>query len=237
VGQTVVVVPQGDREAYDAALAEHGDRLAAVLIDLMPNRAGLVPADPAFVTHLRETTRRVGAALIVDEVITYRLGVGGLHARYGIEPDLVTFGKVVGGGYPVGAVGGRAEIMEVFDPRRGGAVGWGGTFSANPVTMTAGRVALEHLDEPAIARLDQLGELLRSLLAESGVAASGGGSLTQLRESVDRGGLWWESYRRGVMTGTNGLVALSTPMTEHDVRAIADALVEAVRTMKKETPA
>jgi glutamate-1-semialdehyde 2,1-aminomutase len=237
VGQTVVVVPQGDREAYDAALAEHGDRLAAVLVDLMPNRAGLVPADPAFVTHLRETTRRLGAVLVVDEVITYRLGVGGLHQRYGIEPDLVTFGKVIGGGYPVGGLGGRTEIMDVFDPRRGTAVGWGGTFSANPVTMTAGRVALEHLDETAIARLDRLGELLRGLLAEAGVAASGGGSLTRLREPVDVGQLWWEAYRRGVMAGTNGLVALSTPMTEDDVRTIASALVDAVRTVKKETSA
>ncbi|WP_019144874.1 aspartate aminotransferase family protein [Aeromicrobium massiliense] len=237
VGQTVVVVPQGDRAAYDAALDEHGDDLAGVLVDLMPNRAGLVPADPGFVTHLRETTRRLGAVLVVDEVITYRLDVGGLHQRYGIEPDLVTFGKVIGGGYPVGGLGGRAEIMDVFDPRRQGAVGWGGTFSANPVTMTAGRVALEHLDEAAIARLDRLGELLRGLLAEAGVAASGGGSLTRLREPVDVGELWWEAYRRGVMAGTNGLVALSTPMTEDDVRTIASALVDAVRTVKKETPA
>ncbi|WP_207392711.1 aminotransferase class III-fold pyridoxal phosphate-dependent enzyme [Aeromicrobium sp. IC_218] len=237
VGQTVVVVPQGDRAAYDAALAEHGDDLAGVLVDLMPNRAGLVPADPDFVTHLRETTRRLGAVLVVDEVITYRLGVGGLHQRYGIEPDLVTFGKVIGGGYPVGGLGGRAEIMDVFDPRRSGAVGWGGTFSANPVTMTAGRVALEHLDETAIARLDRLGELLRGLLAEGGVAATGGGSLTRLREPVDVGELWWQAYRRGVMAGTNGLVALSTPMTEDDVRTIASALVDAVRTVKKETPA
>jgi len=75
------------------------------------------------------------------------------------------------------------------------------------------------------------------LLAEAGVAASGGGSLTRLREPVDVGQLWWEAYRRGVMAGTNGLVALSTPMTEDDVRTIASALVDAVRTVKKETSA
>ena len=129
-----------------------GDEVAAVLIDLMPNRAGLRPADPAFVELVRQRTRQHGVLLIVDEVITLRLEVGGLHQRYGLEPDLVTVGKVVGGGFPVGAVGGRTEVLESFNPLSDSRVAWGGTFSANPVTMRAGTAALRMFGAPRSPR-------------------------------------------------------------------------------------
>jgi len=82
----------------------------------MPNRAGLERASDEFVHHVRAVTRAAGALMIVDEVITFRLATGGLHQQYGIEPDLVTLGKVIGGGFPVGAVGGRRDVMAIFDP-------------------------------------------------------------------------------------------------------------------------
>ena len=153
-----------------------------------------------------------------------------------MEPDLVTLAKIIGGGFPVGAVGGTEEVMAVFDPQRSTHVGWGGTFSANPVSMTAGLVALEHLDASAIDRLNELGNMLRQLLRAEGVAVSGFGSLSQIREDLDLKRLWWELYLDGVLAGTNGLLALSTPMTEDDIRRIArtvTTVIDAVKTKKQ----
>ncbi|WP_313817132.1 aminotransferase class III-fold pyridoxal phosphate-dependent enzyme [Citricoccus sp.] len=227
VRSDVVVLPQGNVEAFDEVIAEHGDRVAAVLIDLMPNRAGLVPADPAFVEHIREATRAVGALMIVDEVISLRLSLGGLAAEYGADPDLITAGKIIGGGFPIGAVGGRADVLAVFDPLADTSVGWGGTFSANPVSMTAGRVAMQLFDAEAVQRLNGAGDRLRESLLAAGVAVTGRGSLMRLREPGEPADLWWAAYERGVMIGTNGLISLSTAMTEQDLATIERSIVKA----------
>ncbi len=107
----IVTAPVGDAERFLEALEAHGDRLACVLLDLMPNRAGLAPADADFVTLVRRETARRGVALVVDEVITFRLGYGGMQDCHGLTPDLTVLGKIIGGGLPVGAFGGRADIM------------------------------------------------------------------------------------------------------------------------------
>jgi len=164
VGGDVVVAPAGDADALLAALQANGERLAAVIVDPVPNRAGLRPADPDYLTLLRAETERLGILLISDEVLTFRLGPSGALGRYGLRPDLITLGKLIGGGFPVGAVGGREDIMAVFDPRRADAVGHGGTFSANPVTLRAGLAALEAWDEREIDRLNRLGDGLRAAL-------------------------------------------------------------------------
>lgn len=171
--------------------------------------------------------------MIIDEVITFRLGVGGLHQSYGVTPDLVTLGKVIGGGFPVGAVGGRASVMKMFNPTEARPIGWGGTFSANPMSMTAGLVALQEYAEPQVSRLNALGDSLRERLTTLGIAVTGSGSLSRIREEVDLGVLWWELYQTGVLAGTNGLLALSTPMTDHDVVTIADAVAAAVSCTKR----
>lgn len=228
----VIEVPQGDRAAFDAVIAEHGPRIAAVLIDLMPNRAGLVPANPDFAAHIRSATRSIDALMIVDEVITLRMAVGGLSGEYGIDADLITVGKIIGGGFAVGAVGGRAEVLAVFDPAGTGSVGWGGTFSANPITMTAGRIAMELFDGEAVAQLNRRGDALRQSLTQSGIAVSGSGSLIRLREDLDLGELWWAAYERGVMLGTNGLLALSTAMTDEHINSIERGCVDAVRAIR-----
>lgn len=228
----VIELPQGDAEAFERVMAEYGPRVAAVLIDLMPNRAGLVPADPAFVALVRETTCAFDTVLIVDEVISLRLATGGLSARYGVEPDLVTAGKIVGGGFPVGAVGGRVDVLSVFDPAAGRHVGWGGTFSANPVTMTAGRVAMELFDDAAVEELNGRGEAVRGALLDAGVAVSGYGSLMRIREQVDATRLWWAGYERGLMIGTNGLIALSTAMDDETLDDLVRAVVEAVAAVR-----
>ena len=164
----VVTIPFNDAEAAVSLIREHGPELACVLVDPMPNRAGLAPADKAYLEALRQITREVGALLIFDEVITFRLGYRGAQGLWNIDPDLTTLGKIIGGGFPVGAIAGRKEFMAVFDPRSGKpALPHGGTFSANPVTMRAGLAAMELLDEAAFARLDAIGEAVRAGINEA----------------------------------------------------------------------
>ena len=154
----VVVIPFNDTQRALAILEAHGRELACVLLDLMPHRVGLIPADAAFVEALRAWTHANDALLVFDEVITFRADVAGLQAHYGVTPDLTALGKIIGGGRPVGAVAGRADVMEVMNPRAEPVLfPHAGTFSANPVTMTAGLTTMSLYDEAAVARLNELG--------------------------------------------------------------------------------
>jgi glutamate-1-semialdehyde 2,1-aminomutase len=218
----VLTMALGDGEAFVAALDEHEERLAAVLLDLMPNRAGLQPLPASFVELVREQTARRGIALVIDEVITFRLAPGGLQSLYGFEGDLIALGKMIGGGFPVGAVGGRAAFMDVFDPRRPDAVAHGGTFSANPVTMCAGLAALQAFGLADIQRINALGDRLREGLRERGWSVTGQGSLLQIG-SQDPTALWWRLYEAGVLIAGNGLVCISTPMDEQVIERVLGA--------------
>jgi glutamate-1-semialdehyde 2,1-aminomutase len=116
-----------------------------------------------FLERLREVTERLGIVLIFDEVISFRVSQGGAQGRFGIRPDLTTLGKIIGGGLAVGAFGGRAEVMNYYDPRGGkGRISHGGTFNANPVTMAGGVATMQELTPEAYARLDALGDRLRA---------------------------------------------------------------------------
>ncbi|WP_197376198.1 aspartate aminotransferase family protein [Mycolicibacterium baixiangningiae] len=227
VRDTSVPLPQGDFDALATFMQHRGHEVAAVIVDLMPNRAGLVPATSLFVQHVRDLTRRHGALLHIDEVITFRLEPGGMHTRYDIAPDLVTLGKVIGGGLPIGALGGTTDVMAVFDPTAG-IVSWGGTFSANPLSMMAGIAALTAYDEGAIADLNVLGDRLRDELATHDIATSGSGSLIRLHVPVDATRLWWELYAEGVLAGANGLLALSTAMGAQDIDRIKHGVITGV---------
>lgn len=116
----VIVVPFNDIEAIKATFSMHGHEIAGVLIDPMPNRAGLIPARKDYLEAIVETAHQSGSLVIFDEVISFRLGYSGAQGLWGIIPDLTSLGKIIGGGFPVGAVGGRAEVMAVFDPTREG---------------------------------------------------------------------------------------------------------------------
>lgn len=227
VADASIVLPQGDVEALDAAMQALGDRVAVVLLDLMPNRAGLRPVSPEFASAARGLTLEHGALLAIDEVITFRLGGGGLHQTYEITPDLVSLGKVIGGGFPVGAVGGRADVLDAFSPLGDGPVAWGGTFSANPVTMAAGLTAIRRYDESDIAVLNAKGDGLRGRLVDAGLAVNGSGSLLRLVVE-DARAMWWRLYEAGVLAGTNGLLALSTAMTDEDVDLIGSRVIAAL---------
>ena len=215
-----VRVPFGDIEGFRAAIREHGRELACVLLDLMPNRAGLRPASEAFAMAVQEETERCGALLLVDEIITARLASTGLHSAYGLRPHLVTLGKMVGGGFPVGVFGGRAEVMAVLEPGAEAPLGHGGTFTANPVTMRAGLAAMEHYSAEDVARINELGDRLRVELIEMGHLVTGQGSLLRLHSKRPGPEIWWALYDAGVLVAGNGLMALSTPMNEATVDEI-----------------
>jgi len=243
----VVTIPFNDIDAAVSLIREHGPELACVLVDPMPNRAGLVPADKAYLEALRDVTREVGALLIFDEVISFRLGYHGAQGLWDIDPDLTTLGKIIGGGFPVGAIAGKAEFMSVFDPSNGKpALPHGGTFSANPVTMRAGHASMELLDEAAFDRLDVIGDRVRDGINEAfrkhGVpgGAVGLGSLMKIHftarevrdyrtayltaEESARQAMFNRGFlNRGILAAGYGLMALSTPMTDDDVELIVDA--------------
>ncbi|WP_320670507.1 aminotransferase class III-fold pyridoxal phosphate-dependent enzyme [Patulibacter defluvii] len=234
VREQTLVVDADDLDAIAAAVERHGERLAAILVDLLPNRAGLRPIGDEALALLERARAATGALLVVDEVVSFRLGPGGLAPLRGVRPDLVTLGKAIGGGLPVGAVAGPAAVMGELDPRRPDGLEHGGTMTANPVTMAAGIATLERFDAAAIARLDRLGERARTALAAAiaphGWSVRGAGSL--LRPFAPAGedqrarqlAVWWAAYERGALLTPNALLALSTPMDE----AVVDALVERV---------
>jgi glutamate-1-semialdehyde 2,1-aminomutase len=160
------LVAQLDDEAgLEAVFARHGTELAAAIIEPLPANYGLLPQRVPFLKKLAELCRQHGALLILDEVISgFRVGFTGCAGLYGIEPDLVTYGKVIGGGFPVGAYGGKREYMELVAPV--GPVYQAGTLSANPVAMCAGLATLELLADGGIhAQLEALGANLEQQLA------------------------------------------------------------------------
>ena len=248
----VVAIPFNDVDGAVSLIRACGSELACVLVDPMPNRAGLVPAERSYIQALREATREVGALLVFDEVISFRLGFGGAQAIWDVAADLTAFGKIIGGGLPVGATGGRAEVMAVFDPSEGKpALPGGGTFSANPVTMRAGIAAMELLDPAAYQRLDQIGERVRAGIDEAfrrhGVAGGtvGLGSLLRLHftdrpvrdyrsayaspaEAARQDACFRRLIDEGVLMAPNGLMALSTPMTDDDVDMIVASVSAAL---------
>ncbi len=158
-----LVVPWNDLEAVDAALDGHGDRLAAIICEPVAANMGLVPPDEGFLTALRDRADRSGALLVFDEVITgFRLGRAGAQGRYGVTPDLTVMGKAIGGGFPLAAFGGRAEVMDELAPA--GPVYQAGTLSGNPVAVAAGLTQVRLLTEGAFADLeDTTGRLVQGL--------------------------------------------------------------------------
>jgi len=158
-----VVLPWNDADACAKILEKQGRDIAALIVDPLMANAGLLVPELGFLERLREVTARLGIVLIFDEVISFRVAQGGAQQRFGIQPDLTTLGKIIGGGLAVGAFGGRAEVMNAYDPRGGkGKISHGGTFNANPVTMAGGVATMQELTTEAYAKLDALGDRLRA---------------------------------------------------------------------------
>jgi glutamate-1-semialdehyde 2,1-aminomutase len=154
-----LVLPYNDEQALAAAFQAAGDQIAAVIVEPVAANMGVVPPMPAFLAALRAETRRAGALLVLDEVITgFRVHRGGATSRWDLEPDLLTFGKVLGGGLPAAAYGGGAELMRLVAPE--GPVYQAGTLSGNPLATAAGLATLSLLDDAAYRHLDGLADQL-----------------------------------------------------------------------------
>jgi glutamate-1-semialdehyde 2,1-aminomutase len=242
----VIVLPWNDPEACEEILAKEGASIAAVIVDPFLCNAGLVPPADGFLQRLRAVTERLGILLILDEVISFRVAFGGAQELLGIRPDLTTLGKIIGGGLPVGAFGGRADVMAYYDPRNDRArISQGGTFNANPVTMAAGVATLNALTPEAYARLDALGERLRGGIARLFSATrrkgqvSGVGSLFWLHWTTEtltdyrstRGKdaemamrVFLGLLNEGILTTQRGLGACSLAMADEDVDRFVNAL-------------
>jgi glutamate-1-semialdehyde 2,1-aminomutase len=170
--QHTIVAPFNDEEAVKEIFAANKNQIAGIIVEPVPGNAGLYLPKPGYLEFLSEITQTDGALLIFDEVMTgFRLAHGGAQERFGISPDLSTFGKVIGGGLPVGAFGGRAEIMDYLAPL--GPVYQAGTLSGNPIAMAAGIANLEELQSgDAYAKLEKLGEQLAAGLKEAAQSAN-----------------------------------------------------------------
>ena len=175
---STLTAPYNDLEAVKALFAEHRHQIAGVILEPVVGNAGFIPPDAGFLEGLRELTRDQGSLLVFDEVMTgFRISYGGAQARFGVTPDLTTMGKVIGGGLPVGAYGGRADVMAMVAPE--GPMYQAGTLSGNPLAMTAGIATLELLKRPGA--YDHLEAVTKRLVAgileagrEVGLPVSGG---------------------------------------------------------------
>jgi glutamate-1-semialdehyde 2,1-aminomutase len=245
----VVVFPFNDVQRTLDILERHRSELACVLIDPLPHRAGLVPATAEFMSAVRTWTRDNHVLLLMDEVITFRMKYGGAQEWYpGLEPDLTSLGKIIGGGFPVGALAGKNEYMSVLDSTRERLpFPLSGTFSANPITMTAGRIAMEYFDRAAVEKLNQLGDYARQQVASAIQAArfpasvTGAGSMFRIhfKEDVPTGyrSAYQDAnelkrmtfvvdylYERGFILINTCSAALSTVLTKSDIDQLAETL-------------
>jgi glutamate-1-semialdehyde 2,1-aminomutase len=237
-----------DLDAVEALVLPHRAELAAILIEPMQGTTGCIPAERAFLAGLRALANDTGVLLIFDEVMTSRLAPGGLQEAHGILPDLTTLGKYVGGGMSFGAFGGRADLMERFDPRRPDAFQHAGTFNNNVLTMSAGLVGLTEIYTPERAgALNAMGDGLREQL--NGVARrhrltmqfTGLGSMLathmtdrpiRSQEDAERGNaalrdlFWFDLVARGIWFAKRGMFALSIALGETDRAQLVDAVEE-----------
>lgn len=254
--EDTLVLPFNDIDRTAALLERHHDKLAGVMLDVLPVRLALADAKREFVQRLRSITRDLGLLLGSDEVVTFRLGYGGAQEYFGFDADVTMLGKVIGGGFPVGAVGGREDIMALMDASKGKAVvPHAGTFNGNPVTMAAGVRALQMLDRAAIERINALGHRLRCGLhrafteMQASAHVAGIGSFFQITMTQDRpddyrafwamiGGnsltasrqsrFYNALLRRGILLTLSGAGTIATVMTETDVDTFICAAADAV---------
>jgi glutamate-1-semialdehyde 2,1-aminomutase len=248
VAEDVVVLPWNRLEVCRERIAQHRNDLAALIFDPMPLGIGMIAPRPGFLEFLREETARCGILLIADEVLNFRLSYRGAAYALGIQPDLGSFAKIIGGGFPVGAVGGSRDVMSVFDHTGSLKVHHGGTFNANPVTVTAGLETMQQMTPEACDRLNGLGEYVRDrmrrMFRDRGLPAQvcGKGSLFLAHltgeELVDfrslrgfsrtnpvYGELCHQMLQRGIIVSPRGIFGcLSTPMGEAELDAFVEAL-------------
>lgn len=253
----VVIFPFNDIERTIAILDKHADDIACVLIDPVPHRVGMIPAKKEFIEAIYNWTRKNGALLVFDEVITFRVAYGGAQQNYTVKPDLTALGKIIGGGFPVGAVTGRGDVMNVFDFHEEKLLfPHSGTFSANPVTMTAGFVAMQHFDREAVVKINKLAEYAVHqiqeviTLAKVPVTITGAGSMFRFHLRQNAPETYRETYQnkeelrvinamldylyqeKKIMLINTFACMLSTVMSQKEIDLLSDALLSAFKRFK-----
>lgn len=257
VMDNVVIFPYNDTERTLALLDKHADQIACVIIDPVAHRIGLFEADQAYVDAIYAWTRQNDALLAFDEVVTLRVNYGGAQENFSVKPDLTSIGKIIGGGFPVGGLAGRTDIMKVLDPREQRILfPHSGTFSANPITMTAGRLAMELFDRETVTNLNALTDIARRQIEEAAkeagipVSLTGAGSMfrihfreqpptryrqafqpkeeiTVLKEFLD-----YMHVQQHIMMINTGTCMLSTAITRNEVDRLSEAMLNGFRYIK-----
>jgi glutamate-1-semialdehyde 2,1-aminomutase len=249
----IFVAPFNDLEATKQVLSENNDKIGAIIMEPMLGAGGGVGPNAGYLRGMRRLADQYGVLLIFDEIISYRLHEGGLQAMEGVTPDLTALGKIIGGGLPIGAFGGRKDIMAMFDPTTPDAVTHSGTFTGNAITMAAGLANLEIYAQPEIDRLNKLGEYLADGLNKAiyNLGLKGGTrgigsmvgiaftdkplncskdvvlSLIPFLELIQY--LHLEMLNRGIYFLNRGMFTLSTPMTEKEIDCCVNHFEEALR--------
>ncbi len=252
----VAVARFNDLESVEMLLKARAGEIAAIITEPLMNSAGMVVASDDFLPGLRTLADRYGVLLIFDEVVTFRLHEGGYQAKTGVIPDLTALGKLIGGGLAIGAFGGRAEIMSLYDPARPNGFHHSGTFNGNPLAMAAGMASVSALTPQAIDHINQLGAEFRrgvdEAFAEAGIhgCATGEGSLAYIHWTAEKVTsaadvvrwkqkaaelprlLHLELLNQGIFAANRGMFNLSTPMTAAEVDQTLAALRAALYTLK-----
>ena len=242
-----VVLPYNDLPNVERILRRHHKDVGGVIVEPVLGAGGVIPAERDFLKGLRTLTRDLGMVLIFDEVISLRIAPGGAQEHYGVTPDLTTMAKIMGGGLPVGAFGGRADLMELLDPRLLNSIPHGGTYNGHPLGMAAGLATLKELTPAVYDELNRKGEWVRMRLREvfdaHDIAAqvTGVGSLfnihftsvpvrdhRSMRTSKPQmlRDLFLGLINRGVLMAPRAMGAICTPMTQEDLQALVDAVDE-----------
>jgi glutamate-1-semialdehyde 2,1-aminomutase len=240
-----VILPFNNPDAAERILREEGEQVAAVILEPIIGAGGVIAATDDFIARLRAVTRELGMLLIFDEVISLRVARGGAQQLYGVTPDLTTMGKIIGGGLAVAAFGGRADVMELLDPRREPNLPQGGTYNGNPLGMAAGVAALRELTPDVYEELNRKGarvkDQLTEVFASHGMPAqvNGVGSLlaihftdipvTDYRTKATSNARITHDFflalvNHGVLMAPRAMGALSTPMAEDDIQEFVDAV-------------
>ncbi|MGY2843660.1 glutamate-1-semialdehyde 2,1-aminomutase [Bradyrhizobium sp. USDA 4509] len=242
----VVVLRFNDVEGVRQLISRHAHKLAAIVLDPMPSRGGLIAPKPEFIAAVQEAASDNGILVIADEVLNLRQSFHGASARYGLVPDLIVMGKIIGGGLPIGAIGGREDVMKVFDASAGRPLlPQGGTFSANPLSMTAGLTAMRHLDCAAFAHLEMIGNMVRNGISHAisnrgaPLCVTGAASLFRIHPMAEVPNDYREAYpapaaailmkqltrffaENGIILPHGAAASISTPMTSTDAGFIVD---------------
>jgi len=253
-----IVVPYNDPLAFEQALFKQGNEIGAVLMELMVNAGGCIPASETFANSVRKLTQDLNIPLVIDEVMTARLGYHGLQGQYGIEADMTCLGKFIGGGFTIGAFGGKREYMEIYDAQHPGYTAHGGSFNNNVFSMHVGATALNEVLTPEVmntlnGRGDQLREQLNALFREAEVPLMfiGAGSVMNLHlsreplQQKNRNPLSAEIsklYHRfllneGIWIAARGLIALNIALDEATYTALIDATAAFVKRYQKQLQA